>query len=504
MLQLMHSFRGTTVPQVILDKVRRGEIGSFCLFNYNVASVEQMRAFTESLYQAAREGNQLPPIIGIDQEGGQLMAITHGATELPGNMALGATRSAALAEKAGYVLGREMLAMGINLNFAPSLDINNNPQNPVIGVRSFSDSPELVSILGQAVIKGLQNEGVIATAKHFPGHGDTSADSHHDAPVIHKTLASLHKFELVPFQGAIKGGIKAIMTAHILFPALDSELPATLSSAILQGLLREQLGFNDLIITDAMDMQAVAKRGSLKSVIEALDAGADLVMLGHLEDSLQIDDITANKTNSASLQRIQQLRQTLPTELPSLSIVGCEEHQAIAQEIADNAITVVKEDGLFPLRLAPQAKIAVISILPSNLTLADTSSGVKIMLADAIAKRHDNIIHIELPMFADEATTRSVLEQSTEADVVIIGTILAERDPSQASIVQALIERGQNPIVVSLRTPYDITAFPSVNNYLCAYSIRPVATEAVARVLFGEILAKGVLPCQIPGIMATL
>jgi beta-N-acetylhexosaminidase len=505
MIQLMHSFRGFTAPLDVLERVKRGDIGAFCLFRYNVESVAQVRALTESLYRAAQEGGQLPPLIGIDQEGGQLMAITEGATPLPGNMALGATRSPRLAELAGRVLGTELLAMGINLNFAPSLDINNNPSNPVIGVRSFGDSAELVSELGQALIRGLQSVGVVATAKHFPGHGDTSADSHHDAPIIHKSLADLEAFELVPFKGAIASGVKAVMTAHIQFPALDDVLPATLSRPILGGLLRETLGFEGVIITDAMDMQAVARRGARQSIREALEAGADLVMLGHLEDAFAHHDASQAWRSQASIARIERLRAQLPTTLPYLHVVGSDEHRMIAQEIADHAITVVRDQrGQLPLHLPKEASIAVITTQPSNLTPADTSSDVTIQLADAVRVRHANTNAIELPMFASQADVERVLAQSENANLVIIGTILAEKDPSQAQVVRAIFERRQAVIVVAMRTPYDIVAFPYIESYLCAYSIREVAMEAVARVLFGEILAKGVLPCQIPNVTATL
>src|SRR5688572_17576366 len=179
MEQVMFSFHGLTPPSEILEAVRAGRAGAFCLFAHkNVESPAQVRRLCEALHQAAREGNQPPPIIGIDQEGGQLIAITMGATELPGNMALGATRSPELARKAGYVLGRELLAMGINMNFAPSLDVNTHPDNPVIGIRSFSDDSHLVAELGAALIEGMQAQGVMASAKHFPGHGATATDSH--------------------------------------------------------------------------------------------------------------------------------------------------------------------------------------------------------------------------------------------------------------------------------------------------------------------------------------
>jgi beta-N-acetylhexosaminidase len=502
-LQLMHSFRGYSAPDYVLEGVRRGDIGSFCLFNFNVQSLVQLRQLTASLYESARQGNQPPPIIGIDQEGGQLMAITHGATELPGNMALGATRSTYLAEQAGRLLGRELLALGINLNFAPSLDINSNPSNPAIGIRSFGDNAEIVSELGIALINGLQAEGVIATAKHFPGHGDVSSDPHHHAPVLHQSLERIHEVELLPFKRAIRADVKAIMSAHIMFSALDDTMPATLSKKILTGLLRQEMGFDELILTDAMDMSAVSRRGGVQAVSEALQAGADVVLLGHLPNQPDIAEKTRHLLNADSIERIQRIRGELPTELPPLNTLGSLEHQQIAQNIADHAITIVRDNGTVPLNVAPEKRIAVITTQPRNLTPADTSASVKVGLADSIRQRHAQTQAIEFPMFGSAGDIQVTLQATADADVVIVGTIGADNDPTQAELVRALALRGQSPIVIALRTPYDIVAFPMIETYVCTYSIRRVSMEAVARVLFGEIPAKGILPCEIPDMLAT-
>src|SRR5258708_4347089 len=288
MRQLMHSFVGLTAPESIVEAVRRGEIASFCLFRgKNVQSPAQVRELNGELSRAAEAGGQLPPIIGIDQEGGQLIAICEGATELPGNMALGATRSAELAEQAGAVLGRELLAMGINLNVAPSVDINLSPANPGVGTRSFGDDPQLVADLGAASIRGMQGVGVIATAKHFPGLGDVGTDSHYALPVITHGLERLRQVEFLPFRAAIEADVAAIMTAHLLVTAIDDENLATVSPAIL-SLLRNELGYKGLTMSDAMDMEAVATMGKALSVKAALQAGVDVIVLGHLTDQLEL------------------------------------------------------------------------------------------------------------------------------------------------------------------------------------------------------------------------
>lgn len=499
MQQLMHSFIGTSAPPEILDGVRQGTISSFCYFrDWNVESPAQLRKLNAALVAAAHEGSQPPPLIGIDQEGGQLIAITKGATELPGNMALGATRSPELARQAGRVLGRELRAMGINLNFAPSLDVNVNPANPVVGTRSFGAEPELVAELGIAMIQGMQAEGVIASAKHFPGHGDTGTDTHHAAPSVEHRIERMNVVELLPFQRAIAAGLNAIMPAHVIFTALDADHPVTLSPAILKDYLRGNLGFQGVIISDAMDMHAVSRFGALESVRGAIEAGIDLVLLAHLPDQFMLAEQVRDLAQPDAIARIRKMRAAIPRELPSLDVIGCTEHQQIALTIAERSITLHRDNGKMPLRPGPDDTIAVITAQPANLTPADTSAGVQIALADAVRQRHPRTQAYELPRNAAPDAISAILAATESAQQVIVGTIAANQDRAQAELVNALHARGQQPVVIALRTPYDLMAFPQIKTYLCAYSIRAVTIEAIARVLFGEIPATGVLPCPIP------
>ncbi len=498
----MHSFRGMSAPPAILEGVRRGEIASFCMFTYNFETVTQFRRLNESLYAAAREGGLPPPIIGIDQEGGQLIPIRDGATLLPGNMALGATQSPELARAAGRVLARELLAVGCNLNFAPVMDLNNNPDNLAVGIRAFGDRPADVARMGCALIAGMQEAGVIASAKHFPGHGDTNTDSHFGVPVVNKPRSELDANELSPFKAAVEHGVWSVLTGHLLFPALDAENVATVSRKILTGLLREEWGYDGLIITDAMDMHAVNRLGMRDSVRGALQAGIDLVLLAHLPEQIEMSAEMMPLENEASRGRILRARQNAPLTLPPLDVIGSAEHQAVAQAIADAAITTVRDAGQLPLRPTPETEIAVITVRPTNITPADTSAGETIDLAAAIEKRHQRVTGLEIDYQATTSAIQRTLEAAEPADLVIIGTVCADQDEAQAALVRELQRRGKHPIVISLRTPYDLRAFPEIETYLCAYSYRPVSTEAIARELFGEIEARGVLPCTIPGNLA--
>lgn len=504
MRQFMHSFHGLTAPASILDGVREGKITSFCLFSgLNVETPAQLRALTDSLARAAAEGGQPMPLIGLDQEGGQLMAVTQGATELPGNMALGATRSPELARAAGRVLGRELLAMGINLNFAPSLDVNINPANPVIGTRSFGDDPAWVATLGAALIEGMQAEGVIATAKHFPGHGDTAADTHHNEGRLTHDRARLDAVELPPFGAAIKAGVGAILPAHLVIDAIDKDNPATLSENVLRRLLRDEMGFDGLVITDAMDMHAVAQFGAVESVSGALAAGADLIMLGHLPDQLNLMAHFAEQESAESLARLAaaQARLIAHADWPELAIVGSAEHWAVAQQIAEAAVTLEKnEGGQLPLKAGQS--LALVTPKPANLTPADTSALVKLQLADFLREAGVSVQEYQIDIGATEAEIAAALEfvQAANADTVLVATINAHQDASQVALLDGLRARGHQPIVAALRNPYDLALLPWIDTYLCTYSIRPVSLRALVRVLMGEIEARGVIPCQLSAV----
>ena len=280
--QFLLSFTGKQPSRDILEAIERRHLGGVVMFRAkNMGSLAELRGLTEALQAAAAKAGRPPLLIATDQEGGQLMAIGEG-TPFPGNMALGATRDEKLAYRVGRALGRELRAVGANVDFAPVCDVNNNPDNPVVGTRSFGEDPKLVARLGAAMVRGIQAAGVAACAKHFPGHGDTASDSHHGTPIIPHDVRRLQRVELPPFRAAVAAGVRMVMTAHIALPALDAGLdrPATLSPVVLRGLLRRRLGFEGVIVTDAMDMQAIDQGAGLAvDAIAAVSAGVDLLLL---------------------------------------------------------------------------------------------------------------------------------------------------------------------------------------------------------------------------------
>lgn len=273
---LLPSFSGTTLPDWLQARLQAG-LGGVCLFAPNIESLAQLRTLTDAIYAANPHA-----IVAIDEEGGDVTRLfARQGSPSPGNAVLGRIDDLDTTAYAARQIGAHLRRTGVAVNFAPSVDINSNPDNPVIGVRSFGDTAERVSRHGAAWIAGLQSTGVAATAKHFPGHGDTALDSHLALPVIDRSLAELHQRELIPFTAAIEAGVRLVMTSHILLPQLDPDHPATMSPRILDGLLRRELGFAGVLVSDALDMAGAHTRGGLgETAVRALAAGCDLLCLG--------------------------------------------------------------------------------------------------------------------------------------------------------------------------------------------------------------------------------
>lgn len=286
---LLPGFVGTTLPAWLEERLRNG-LGGVCLFGINIESMPQLRALTAEI----RAANPLA-VIAIDEEGGDVTRLYYSVgSPYPGAAVLGRGDDLGQTEDVARLVGWELRRAGCTLNFAPSIDINSNPDNPVIGVRSFGADPDTVAAHGAAWVRGHQQTGVAVSAKHFPGHGDTAVDSHLALPVIDRSAAELRERELVPFRAAIAAGARTIMTSHILLPQLDGERPATFSRTILQGLLREELGFDGVIVTDALDMQgASGEHGMAEAAVLALGAGCDLLCLGTENTELELAEIEA-------------------------------------------------------------------------------------------------------------------------------------------------------------------------------------------------------------------
>jgi beta-N-acetylhexosaminidase len=339
--RFMLGFQGQSLPAELADYLKAGLAG-VAIYPRNFSSAQHLRDLTEQIRGAAGR----PVLIGIDQEGGARFALPEPFTRWPSPAQLGRLRDPELVEQVARAMGVELRAAGCNLDFAPMLDLNSNPESPVTRDRSFADDPHRVAIMGAAFDRGLRAARVLSCAKHFPGHGDVSVDPHLDLPVYAGDLAHLHSAELVPFRAAIQAGVRLIMTAHILLPKIDPKNPASLSRAIVTGLLRRQMGFTGVILADDLGMGAIARKtGVGEAALETFSAGSDVAMLCHDWSAVAPTIATVRKAYeegrfdaqewSASLARIENAcsQADAPTPEPGLEVLGCAEFCALAANV---------------------------------------------------------------------------------------------------------------------------------------------------------------------------
>jgi beta-N-acetylhexosaminidase len=509
----MVAFAGTELPPAAARRINeRGAAGVTLFRAHNVVDPAQIRSLTAAI-QGARPAGAPPVLVAADQEGGQLLGLGDGTTQFAGAMALGAAGDEELAERVARAMAREMRAVGVNVNYAPVCDVANNPANPALGIRSFGDDPDAVGKLAAATVRGLQDHGVAATVKHFPGAGDTAADPHHELPLVARTNAELAERELVPFRAALAAGARMVMTGHLALPGGTDDLPTSLSAAVLRDLLRGQLQFDGVTVTDALDMRALAQ-GSAQIVdaVAALRAGEDVLLgtpderaLERLEEGLaqaQRRGLLDAHDDAAATRRLAHLRGWLGQfDQPPLDIVGCDAHQALAAELARRSITLVRnEDGLLPLRPAADARITVVQAMPADLTPADTSSTVRPTLAAALRRRHAAVDEILLPHAPGEADVAGLGERLAASDLVIVGTFSAHLQAGQAELAAAVLASGKPTVTVALRTPWDLLAYPSARTHVCSFGILPPSMEALAAALLGEAPFVGRLPVEIAGL----
>ena len=343
-------FEGVSVPVELRALSREFDLGGVILFARNIDAPEQLAELTREVQELAREQ---PLWVSVDQEGGRVARLKRPFTEWPPMAALGRSSDAALADRFARALARELRAVGVTLNYAPVLDVHTNPANPVIGDRALDSRADVVAELGAAIVRAMQDEGVAACGKHFPGHGDTATDSHVELPVVPHSLERLKAVELLPFRAAIAAGVAAIMSAHVLVPALDDSRPSTLSPAIMGGLLRDELGFDGVILSDDLQMAAIAGGHTLdQAVVGALSAGCDGVLIcgpdhaaqaGALEAIVRaaeteqlppgaIDD--ALSRHRRQKERFPGISRLTRASRDLRAVVGCDDHQAIAAEMA--------------------------------------------------------------------------------------------------------------------------------------------------------------------------
>lgn len=512
--RLMIAFEGHRLPANVAQAIRQRPVAGVTLFrDANVKDAEQVRGLTAELQEAASDG---PLLIATDQEGGQLNALAGIATPFAGAMALGAAGSPELTARVARATAKELRALGINVNYAPVCDLATNPQNPALRIRSFGDDPAAVAELAAATVRGLQAEGVVATAKHFPGHGDIEVDTHHQLAVVESARDQFAARELVPFRAAIEARAHLVMAGHFAIPHItgDRQLPASLSRAVMTALLRTELAFDGLAITDALDMAAIAQAAPAQIVdaIAAIRAGEDLLLgtpdaalIERIEQGLaqaQLRGLVDVGAHAASARRLGAVREWLSRyDQPALDAVASVEHLELARELADRSVTLVRnDDGLVPLRVAADSRVAVVQPRPANMTPADTSAAAAPLLADAVRQRHPTTDSFVVEPSPTDSDTGALADRLEEYDLIILGTTATNLLPAQAAFAERVLALGKPTVALALRTPWDLASYPSARTYACSFGILPPSIEALVAGLFGETKFGGHLPVEIGGL----
>ncbi|MBN2358945.1 MAG: beta-N-acetylhexosaminidase [Deltaproteobacteria bacterium] len=495
---------GREMNPKIAELVADRHVGGVALFGYNIRNRKQVQQLLASIYQLDLAG--IPPFISIDQEGGTVVRLKESAAVLPSAMALGATRSSELARLTGKVVGADLRSLGFTMNLAPVLDVNSSPQNPVIGVRSFGENAELVAELGSAYVEGLQSAGVVAVAKHFPGHGDTTADSHFGLPSLPHEIGRLRRVEFVPFVRCIGDGLQALMTAHIALPRVAEEpgLPATLSRRILTDTLRQELGFEGIVITDGLEMRGIVEKFGLgAAAVRAIQAGADMVLVVWTAERKEearralLDAVAAGQISperlDTSVRRILRVkaRHRILSGQRAPRVEVTDQERRVTDRVAAAALTLVRNrDQVLPLH----------SERPHGILIASQHAAFSTALARLLGPRAGEKIGLHRAPNSKRVALdiERVLNAAAGSEVVVIGVSSGHYAP----LIQRLkSEQPRLPVVVvSFGSPYLLSEFPDVEGYLCTYSALPASLQVAAAALVGTVEPQGRLPVSLPGL----
>ncbi|OGR75389.1 MAG: hypothetical protein A2X32_12775 [Elusimicrobia bacterium GWC2_64_44] len=484
-------------------KAARAGLGGVQL-QWGSYSLEETRKLTERLQAAAAEsGEKTPLFIAVDYEGGSVyVPTTLGLLELPTNMMLGAAGDENGTATLFYLAGKELRRAGINMAFGPVLDVNTNPKNPIIGIRSLGSDPVKTARLGTAILNGFKASGVIAVAKHFPGHGAAEKDSHKTLPEISLSTADLHATHLLPFRAAAAAGVPAIMTAHIRYPALDKDNPATLSRAVLAGLLKIEMGYRGLVVTDSLDMRAITLRMSVpRAAAAALKAGADILLIGtgdpraaarEIARQVRAGEINETRLNDAYYRVLEAKRAAGlfgPPETPSpfdkayLEITG---------SLSRQAATLVRDAGLIPL--PKDKKIAIIIFSPQRF------AGNALSLYRVLRESGYQASQYFFDIGVSGAELRKLTAAAAEADILVLGSFqwTGVQNASQRDAINILVNYGKPAVLLSLMNPYDIAAYPGASTVLALYGMTAPSMAAAGEILTGQLAPAGTLPVELP------
>ncbi len=510
--QTLVVFADVDSAEIFRPIIEKGLVGGV-LIQWGNYSLEQTRQLIQKLQNWAQKSpHKIPLLISIDYEGGTVYTpITLGFDYLPTNMMLAASASEESAAAIAYLAGQELRRAGVHINFSPVLDVNSNPNNPIIGVRSFGSDPANVTKMGLSLMNGFKAAGIVSVVKHFPGHGDTSVDSHYQVPTVQASDKELRQIHIAPFAQAVRHGVQGVMTSHILYPALDNKNIATFSRPILQDLLRTQLGFEGLIVTDSLDMKAATTFCTIADcAVRALDAGSDLILLGrYIKPQTTFNRIYKQVTANAALRqkvedsakKIFELKKDLGLlngPLPTPQPID-KAYQAELEKISDQAVTLVRDrKQLLPFH--PQESDGDKPIVCAVFFAPSRFADQLMSFSKPFLEKGWHIRSYNAAMTPRAVDARRAKECAQGADLLVVTSLQwADRtNINQKNTIHALFEQHPNNVFISTMSPYDIPSYPEADTVLATYGLNRYVLQTAANIILGNIKPQGHLPVDLP------
>lgn len=491
--------------ELVRPAIEQGKIGGV-LIQWGNYSLAQTKALVDKLQAWAQKSpHKLPLLVSIDYEGGTVYTpITLGFDYLPTNMLLSAAQDESGTASLAYLAGLELKRVGVHLNFSPVLDVNSNPNNPIIGVRSFGSDPKNVTRMGLALMDGFKAAGIMSVVKHFPGHGDTAQDSHYKTPIVRATAQELGKTHIAPFAQAISHGVEGVMTGHVLYPALDPQHIATFSKPILQNLLRRELGFKGLVVTDSLDMKSATAHCTIAGcAVRALDSGEDLILLGRYVKPVSLfNQIYADVQNKQLQARVREAaeqvlaakkRLGLLEDSPQLPSSVEQAYQRELQKLSDKAVTLVRNrKNLLPFTATPGQTPTVCAVFFAPSRFSDQLMS----FAKPFLEKGWKIRSYNAAMSPQQKDSQRALACAQGADLLVVSSLqwADKTNLSQKQVIESLLSTHPNTVLISTMSPYDIPVYSQADTLLATYGLNKAVLQSAANIILGNLQPQGKLP----------
>lgn len=497
--------------ELVRPAIEQGKIGGVLIQWGNYSLAETKKLVDKLQTWAANSPHKIPLFISIDYEGGTVYTpITLGFDYLPTNMMLSAARDEEGAATIAYLAGLELRRAGVHINFSPVLDVNSNPHNPIIGVRSFGSDPASVTRMGGALINGFKAADIVSVVKHFPGHGDTSADSHYDVPVVRASYSQLQKIHLAPFEAAVKQGVPGVMTGHILYPALDNKNVATFSRPILQDLLRGTMGFKGLIVTDSLDMKSATSYCTIPGcAVRALESGADMILLGRYIKPVSVFSQVWREVQAKHLEpavedaarKVFDLKKQMGLLDNSRAVPAPIEeayHMALAKISAESVTLVRDRKKLLPFKPAANKKPTVCAVFFAPARFADQLMS----FSKPFLQKGWTIRSYNAALTPRKKDSQRAAACAKGADLLIVTSLqwADKTNINQKNAINGLIGENPNTVFISTMSPYDIKNYPEADVVLATYGLNKYVLQTAADIILGNQSAHGVLPVALPDV----